>query len=522
MTAAKSLTPQTEQLNLNGRLGLISLIDEGMRQGFSNFPVITDFYKGLWNLVEKTAAGAKIDHLNPGNFQNGFRVIEINSKIGENIGRLNMLYLKKPIPCYYLVYVEVSPPFRRKGFGNQVLKHFREFLSRKSAIGILDNIIPTEDPTCGIYLKQGWKSISAVIRGAVPDTCENYMIYVPPKLQGRNLRNSVLKLVHHLKRKRTAIDMRDNEEMVKQTITEFKALYSALLTYFDKELCKGESNSLMRFMFTRFVTKLVAFRRRIKDLIGYTGGDSLEQLSLAPKIATLPIQSYTPFDLAANPFMINGNRQLWHSLPEELKDSPAIAIESLPNYQRPTFMAWLQSRKKDLRDTLTIGDLMDLSFDPTRLKEININDENYIFERVQFRQLPDIEKTKKLLENLALELVGAKAKNAQLKVNPPLLAIQDQGNGYILRRKVPGIHWEEAVEQLQTVPHLKAINASIRIDRVITATVKEAMAIAVEKLGLSKESLSEQFACFVPWNLQNNTPKIMIDSTTWLESVWLA
>lgn len=512
-----------KQLGLKERLALVGLIDEGIRKGSSEAPIVADLFKDLWNLVGETVAGAKIDRFKPKTFQNGFKVFEVNTETGENLGRLNMLYLRKPIPCYYLVYVEVSPPFRRKGLGNQVLKHFREFLSRKSAIGILDNIIPTEDPTCGIYFKQGWKPIKAIIGENVPDTCENYMIYIPPKLQGKNLRNSVLKLVHHLKRKRTAIDMRDNEEMVKQTIAEFKALYSALLAYFNKELCKGESNSLMRFMFTRFVTKLVAFRRRIGDLIGYTGGDSLGQIVLAPEIAALPVQSYAPFELSVgSPFGVNGNSRLWRSLPWELKDNPASAIELLPNYPRPSFMAWLQSQKKDLGDTLTIGDLMDLGFDPTRLKEITISGETLIVERIQARLLPDLEKRQELLEQITLKMVGIKARNALVKTNPPLLAIQDQGNGYILRRKLPGIHWEEAVEQLQSSSHLKAMNASIGIDRVITATVKEAIAIAVEKLGLSKESLSEQFACFVPWNLQNNTPEIMIDSTTWIESVWLA
>jgi len=509
-------------LSLMEKFSLIKLINEGTKN-LSEAPIVADLFENLWGLVGETVAGAKINRLKPKKSNNGFQVIEINAETGENLGRLNMLYMRKPIPCYYLVYVEVSSPFRRKGLGNQVLKHFREFLSNKSAIGILDNIIPTDDPTCDIYLKQGWKPIEAVIRGAVPNTCENYMIYVPPKLQGKNLKHSVLRLVHHLKRKRTAIDMRDNEEMVKQTIAEFKDIYSALLSYFEDEISKEVFSPLMRFMFTRFITKFVAFRRRIGDLIGYTGGDSLEQIVLAPEIAALPVQSYAPFDLAANPFMVNGNRQLWRSLPRELKDNPASAIELLPNYPRPSFMAWLQSQKKDLRDMLTIGDLMDLGFDPTRLKEITVSGETFIVERIQARLLPDLEKRQKLLEQITLKMAGVKARNALVKTNPPLLAVEDRGNAYVIRRKLSGIHWEEAVEQLQSSSHLNAMNASTGIDRVITATVREAMEIASKQLDPEGNHSLDQLACFVPWNLQSNMPKTMVDSTTtWLESVWLA
>ena len=73
-----------------------------------------------------------------------------------------MLYLNKPIPCYYLVYVEVAAPFRNKGLGNLVLRVFRDFLVQKAAVGILDNIIPGNDPTYDIYLKLNWKPIEHI------------------------------------------------------------------------------------------------------------------------------------------------------------------------------------------------------------------------------------------------------------------------------------------------------------------------------------------------------------------------
>jgi len=279
----------------------------------------------------------------------------------------------------------------------------------------------------------------------------------------------------------------------------------------------------MRFMFTRFATKLIAFRRRIGDLIGYTGGDSLEQIVLAPEIAALPVQSYSPDELASKPSFVSGDREFYMRLPRAIKTHPARSIESLPNYNRPNFVNWLREKEITAKDTLTIGDLMDLGFDPTRLKEITLDHEDFIFERIQARQLAALEKKQKILDCLASEGCGIKAKYAQSRTNPPLLAIRDRGNAYVLRRKVAGIHWEEAVEQLQCHPQLKNLNASMKIDRLIVATVRDANEKMAEHLGVEKEMLADLLAIFVSWDLKKNQPKLMVDfSGTFFESVWMA
>jgi len=511
------------RLGLNERLGLIALIDEGMRFGSSGSPIVADLFNDLWGLVHKTVSGSRIDRLKPEESHNGFRVFEINAETGENLGRLNMLYLRKPVPCYYLVYVEVAAPFRKRGLGNRILQHFRDFLANKSALGILDNIIPRDDPTYDVYFKQAWEPIEAIIGEAVPDTCENFMVYLPPGLHDRDLRGSVLKLVHHLKRKRTAIDMRDNEIMVQRTITEFKALYSALLTYSEEEIQSGEPDSLTRFLFTRFATKFIAFRRRIANLIGYTGGDSLQQIGLAPEIAALPVQSYAPHDLATKPTYVSGDMNLVLSLPEALKSHPAPCIEMLPNYRRPSLVAWLKERDMVSGDALTIGDLFDLGFDPTRLKEITIHGDTFIFERIQARQLPDLEKKRELLDQIKSKLLGARPRNALLRANPPLLVIGDRGNAYVLRRKIGGIHWEEAVDQLQSAPHLKAMNRAIGIDSMVLATVRKTNEMIAHELGLENEVIPGLLTSFVSWDLKTNRPGLVVDfAETFLESVWVA
>ncbi|RJR31524.1 MAG: MBL fold metallo-hydrolase, partial [Desulfobacteraceae bacterium] len=272
-------------LNASEKLSLVRLIDEGMRLGLPGAPVMSDLFDDLWDLVDATVAGSRISRQKPESSDNGFHQIDITAETGESLGRLNMLYLKKPAPCYYLVYVEVAAPFRKKGLGNRIIKHFGEFLDRKSSLGILDNIIPSKDPTYEIYLKNSWLPVTDILGPGAAEEDTNYMVYVPPAHKGNGLRSELPRLLYHLKRKRAVIDARDNEVMVRRSLEEFKALYNTLYSYFGAEIETRQSPVYMRFMFTRFVTKFIAFRRRIGSLIGYTGGESAGQISLAPEIA---------------------------------------------------------------------------------------------------------------------------------------------------------------------------------------------------------------------------------------------
>ena len=511
------------RLRLHDRLALISLIDEGARSGCSDSPIVADLFAELGNRVDATVRGAKIDRLKPDNARRGFRILEINADSGENLGRLNMLYLNKPIPCYYLVYVEVAAPFRSKGLGNRILQAFRDFLTEKSAVGILDNIIPQDDPTYDIYMKLEWQTASEITRIPEADSDSVYMVYIPPCLAGKDLRDPLLKLLHHLKRKRAAIDMRDNELMVERTIEEFKDLYSSLLTYFGAEIDREETSSLMRFMFTRFVTKLLGFRRRIGQLVGYTGGESLQQIVVHPEIRSLPVQSYAPRELAGKPSFEFGDKQLWLNLPEAFKLYPARMVDELPNYRRPSLTAWLEETGKSASDPLTIGNLLDLGFDPTRLKEITIGGKEFIFERVQARMLPRLESKAQLLQRLAPEVAGARIRNAMMQTNSPLLVIRDRGNGYVLRHKVPGIHWEEALEQLQTVPRLQDLSRSARLERLILATVRQTVDWVRNRLTEEEQPVLDDLTYFISWDLHANQPGIAIDfSGSSVQSVWVA
>jgi len=511
----------TKELKLNERLSLVALIDEGMRRGLAEAPVSADLFSDLWKLVDATAKGGRINRLKFEDSQNGFQNFEIKAETGDNLARLNMIYLKKPIPCYYLVYVEVAAPYRRKGLGNLILKYFAEFLVEKSAVGILDNIIPQEDPTNDIYLKHSWVPVENIIGDLMFYKDNNYMVFIPPSLKTRKLKQPFLKLMYHLKRKRAVIDIRENETMVRKTLNEFRELYEALMTYFHSELEGPQSSVFMRFLFTRFVTKFIAFRRRIGNLVGYTGGESTEQVVLDAKILRLQVKSYAPKEFVKEGTFGMGDLGLLSKLPDALKQEPAQVIELLPNYRRPNFLLWLKEHHKTYKDTLTLGDLMDLGFDPTRLKEIEIDGENYIFERAQARQIE--EKRKELVDRISKEMANAKIRSARLKTNPILLIIRDRGNAYVLRRKIDAINWEEAIEQLQSHPNLKSMNAAAKLDRIIVETVKRFATTISDQLGTKGENLFDQLTPFVSWDMENNRPKMVVDfAFSYLDTLWIA
>jgi hypothetical protein len=214
---------------------------------------------------------------------------------------------------------------------------------------------------------------------------------------------------------------------------------------------------------------------------------------------------------------------LLSKLPEQLRQKPAQIIESLPNYRRPNFLLWLKEHHKTYEDTLTLGDFMDLGFDPTRLKEIEMDNKTFIFERVQARQIDILQKKGELVTRISNEMPNAKIKSAQLKTNPILLIIRDRGNGYVLRHKIEAIHWEEAIEQLQSNPSLKSINEAVKLDRIILETVKNTATTISNELHVERETIIDQLTPFVSWDLDNNRPKMVIDfAFSYLESIWMA
>jgi hypothetical protein len=509
-------------LGLNEALSLIEMTREDTPQGLVRIPS-DQLFSTLDRLTHSTVKGSRIKRFNSNGPNQPFQVFEVYTEGGKVLAYLNMLYLRKPLPCYYLVYVEVTPSFRGKGLGNRILEAFRDYVEEKGVLGLLDNIIPPEDPTFDIYSKLGWISLEKLV-----DFCENldrdhYMVYIPAGLNKIHFDLKLPKLIFNLKKKRPVIEMQDNELMVRRTIQEFNQIYLALERIFDKEKEIGGSTLLMRFMFTKFTTRLLGFQRRIQELLGYTGGESLEQINLSQEVRSLPIQSYL-LDPEIYDIQLVGDRSLWLSLPPAIQENPTTVIEGLPLYPRPFLKQWMKEKSRTEPLKLTIADLLELGFDPTRLREFLIQDQVYMFERLSPVLLKETEKRKALLERIQKKAQGARIHQAQVKINPPLLWIQDHGNGYILRKKVEGVHWEEAVFQLKQNPNLRFLNQHLNLDKKITETIIKIMDWIKEHVRVPEREQLHDLAWFIPWNLERNSPLFSIDpaNVPYLEQIWIA
>ena len=318
--------------------------------------------------------------------------------------------------------------------------------------------------------------------------------------------------------------MHDNEDMVKRTIMEFRSLYDTLVRLFDAELSSGTSTPLMRFMFTRFTTKLIGFRRRIADLLGYTGGESLEQISISEQIRELYIQPHSLWNLKEDKAEIWGEEEILRNLPGRLKKEPTLFVEALLPYRRP-YLSSLMEKKGNRRSLLQlkISDLLDLGFDPTRLREFRHERVDYIFERLSPHFLSSFEKKKRCLMKIGECASGMQFCGAAIEVNPPLAIFWDRGNVYILRRKVEGIHSQEALDQLRTSPYLKEMNSAVGIDRAIVRTINDIKEWLVTKFDSNFLEEIEELTYFIPWDIEKNIPKIPVDiAGVSLDTIWIA
>ena len=339
MTLPEQLNQISERIERTGMratdaLSLINMtFDEQMKRLDVSSPY--EAFAGLSELIDRTVRGTKVERFRPREHRRRFHTLEIHTEEGETLGYLNMLYLKRSIPCYYLVYVEVMPAFRGLGLGTRIVTAFREFLADKKAVGLLDNIVPPEDPTYTIYTNLGWRALTEIIGDGGSDDWENYMVLIPESIQSQDIKGDLIRILFSLKKRRPIIEMHDNDDMVKRTIEEFRAVYKALEKLFQEDLQSGISNTLMNFMFTRLATRLIGFHRRIESLIGYTGGESLEQLSFSDTIKDLALQPYSLWRFDEEDGGMWGNEEILQSLPRELKEDPTIYIENLPFYRRP-------------------------------------------------------------------------------------------------------------------------------------------------------------------------------------------
>ncbi|OGP91668.1 MAG: hypothetical protein A2157_06665 [Deltaproteobacteria bacterium RBG_16_47_11] len=510
------------RIGLKDALAVISMtLEDEFMESDNVFPY--EAFEGLSELIDRTVHGTKIERFRPKGGRGPFHTFEIHTAEGEVIGYLNMIYLRKPIPSYYLVYVEVLPPFRGRGLGNKILKAFREFVEDVGAVGILDNIILPEEPTFNIYTKLGWRDIRGLMGDGRMNGEGHYMVFIPKSIQIRDPGEKLIKLLFKVRKKRPIIDMQDNESMVKRTIAEFRSVHEVLLNLFKIELSAGTPTPFMRFMFTKFVTKVLGFRRRIVTLLGYTGGESLEQIAISDPIKAMPIQPYSLWSSKEREVEIRGEDETIRDLPRELKKEPTLYIENLPLYGRPYLSSWLEKKGTTQPVNLKISDLLELGFDPTKLRKFHHKGSKYIFERTSPRFLLSIEKKRRFLPRIDESALGLRFRHSRIQINPILALLQDRGNIYLLRRKVEGIHSEEALDQLRGSPHLKEMNRSVRIDHAIIMTINEVREWLLKVFHSKLSDEIEDLTFFVPWDIERNIPKATVDVTgIFLDTLWVA
>jgi len=510
------------RIGLKDALAVLDMtLEDHLREHEALFPY--EVFEGLSELIDRTVHGTKIERLRPKEGRGPFHTFEIHTKGGEVLGYLNMIYLRKPIPSYYLVYVEVLPPFRGRGLGNKILKAFREFVEDVGAVGLLDNIILPEEPTFNIYTKLGWRDIKGLMGDGMVNGEGHYMVFIPKSIQIQNPKEKLIKLLFRVRKKRPIIEMHDNESMVKRTIAEFRSVHEVLLNLFDVELSAGASTPFMRFIFTKFVTKVLGFRRRIVTLVGYTGGESLEQISISDSIKAIPIQPYSLWSSKESEGEIWGEEETIRDLPQELKKEPTLYIENLPLYRRPYLSSWLGKKGTSRSLKLKISDLLELGFDPTKLREFHHKGLKYIFERTSPRFLPSIEKKRSFLPKIDESASGLRFRHSRIQINPILALLRDRGNIYLLRRKVEGIHLEEGLDQLRGSPHLKDMNRSVRIDYAIIMTINNVREWLLKVFHSKLSDEIEDLTFFVPWDIEKNIPKVTVDNVgISMNTLWIA
>lgn len=526
MTLIEQVNQLVEKIGKTGigvrdALAIIGMTLEDRRYGFETV-VPSQTFGNLNRLVDLTVHGAKIEQFSPKGKRQPFHTLEIHTEEGDILGHLNMISLRRRIPCYYLVYVEVLLPFRGMGLGNRILTAFIEFAKAKSSIGILDNIIPSDDPTYEIYTKLGWKKLEDLI-GHNGEAQGNYMVFIPDSFQTDDLKNELIKILFNLSKKRSVIEMHDNEDMVRRTIQEFQSVYSALMQLFDTELQRDPSNPLMPFLFTRLTTKLIGFRRRIATLIGYTGGESLEQIVFSDRVKELLIQPYSMWNSPEDRNQVWGDRSLLYHLPDGLKNEPTFFIEGLQSYERPYLSRWIEKNGKDPSKSLKIADLLDLGFDPTRLKEFHHRGVNYIFERISPHLFLGLFLKMRFLKKIETVVQEWRFRGTAIRTNPILLIFCDKGNLYVLRKKVEGIHSQEALDQLRTSPHLKEMNRVVGIDLILVRTINDFRDWLKVRFKSVYRKETEELTYFFPWDIRRNIPKVQVDDKgISIEGLWIA
>ena len=148
---------------------------------------------------------------------------------------------------------------------------------------------------------------------------------------------------------------------------------------------------------------------------------------------------------------------------------------------------------------------------------------DYIFERISPHLFPSLIKKEQFLRKIEQSGIGLQFRGATLLTNPPLLIFRDRGNIYVLRKKLEGIHSEEALDQLRTSPSLREMNRAVGMDSAMVKTINGIRNFLEARFKSRFRQEIEDLTYFLSWEIKRNIPRVQVDiSGVSPETIWIA
>ena len=92
-----------------------------------------------------------------------------------------------------------------------------------------------------------------------------------------------------------------------------------------------------------------------------------------------------------------------------------------------------------------------------------------------------------------------------------------------MRKKVEGVHSQEAFDQLKTSPRLREMNEAVGVDRTMVKTMNEIKKWLETRFRSRFKQEIEDLTYFLPWDIETNFPRVRVEvSGISLDTVWIA
>lgn len=111
----------------------------------------------------RTAPASHVEYVAPNaipelkDFERKHRLKLVDSE-GGLAGFAELVYFGKPVPAYYLEYMQTNPSHRGKGFGVELIEQVNAFLVSKGKMGVLVDAVEPGTAAHGVYERHGWQA----------------------------------------------------------------------------------------------------------------------------------------------------------------------------------------------------------------------------------------------------------------------------------------------------------------------------------------------------------------------------